>query len=422
MTIGQRIAALRKEQHLSQEELGEKLGVSRQSIYKWESDASLPEIDKLIFLSKQFGVSVGWLLGVEEKPCNAGTEEKSDELTEQQLQMVEEIVARYIAAQPTMQPSKRKKWPYIAAAVLLIAAIGTLGNLNSKLSNLSSQYTNLQNNIGNIQHNVNSQINGIAGRVEEVLKSQNNLTADYGTAFVRSDLAANTASFHVRAVPKTYTEGMSALFSAEIYGSDEIVEVPGTLGPGQEFSADLTCPLTDDITLSVAFINGDTRETQKLDHYTYLYSQTFPSVDIEDYDFMYMDVPHGEISLNGQYLSTRNEPVYSDYNPENPPSEIKSIRLGVFKNQTLIAWAEPCTTPPNYHGFEGHDFYALPDVQTPFTENDTLEIAALITDEYGREFIRIGNVFELKNDDPRDIYLTWASDKWPSDNLDEWTF
>ena len=67
MSIGQRIAQKRKEQGLSQESLGEQLGVSRQSIYKWESDASLPEIDKLVALSRLFHVSVGWLLGVEEE-------------------------------------------------------------------------------------------------------------------------------------------------------------------------------------------------------------------------------------------------------------------------------------------------------------------------------------------------------------------
>ena len=45
MTLGQRIAQKRKELGLSQEGLGEQLGVSRQAIYKWESDASLPEIE-----------------------------------------------------------------------------------------------------------------------------------------------------------------------------------------------------------------------------------------------------------------------------------------------------------------------------------------------------------------------------------------
>ena len=41
MTLGQRIAQKRKELGLSQEALGDQLGLSRQSIYKWESDLSL---------------------------------------------------------------------------------------------------------------------------------------------------------------------------------------------------------------------------------------------------------------------------------------------------------------------------------------------------------------------------------------------
>ena len=86
MTIGQRIAQKRKELGLSQEGLGDQLGVSRQSIYKWESDSALPEIDKLIALSRLFGVSVGWLLGVEEPPqgggADAGPAPETGELTE----------------------------------------------------------------------------------------------------------------------------------------------------------------------------------------------------------------------------------------------------------------------------------------------------------------------------------------------------
>ena len=53
MTVGQRIAQKRKEKGLSQEALGERLGVSRQAIYKWESDAALPEIEKLVKLSRE---------------------------------------------------------------------------------------------------------------------------------------------------------------------------------------------------------------------------------------------------------------------------------------------------------------------------------------------------------------------------------
>ena len=51
MTLGQRIQELRKKQGLSQEALGEKLGVSRQAISRWEMDGAVPEVDKLIALS-----------------------------------------------------------------------------------------------------------------------------------------------------------------------------------------------------------------------------------------------------------------------------------------------------------------------------------------------------------------------------------
>ena len=65
MTLGERILNYRKERELSQENLGEALGVSRQAVSKWESDAGIPELDTLIAMSRLFGVSLGQLLGVE---------------------------------------------------------------------------------------------------------------------------------------------------------------------------------------------------------------------------------------------------------------------------------------------------------------------------------------------------------------------
>lgn len=52
MTTGQRITEKRKALGLTQEALGDELGVSRQTVYKWESDGGLPEIEKLVALSR----------------------------------------------------------------------------------------------------------------------------------------------------------------------------------------------------------------------------------------------------------------------------------------------------------------------------------------------------------------------------------
>lgn len=58
MTLGEKIFTLRNQSKLSQGELAEKLNVSRQSISKWETGASVPELDKLIALSEVFGVTL----------------------------------------------------------------------------------------------------------------------------------------------------------------------------------------------------------------------------------------------------------------------------------------------------------------------------------------------------------------------------
>lgn len=62
MTIGQKIAVLRVAMQLSQEQLAEKLGVSRQSVSKWESDSSVPEVSKIIQLSSLFNITTDDLL------------------------------------------------------------------------------------------------------------------------------------------------------------------------------------------------------------------------------------------------------------------------------------------------------------------------------------------------------------------------
>lgn len=62
MTLGEKIMNLRLSANLSQEELAEKLNVSRQSVSKWEMNQALPQIDKVLMLSELFGISTDELL------------------------------------------------------------------------------------------------------------------------------------------------------------------------------------------------------------------------------------------------------------------------------------------------------------------------------------------------------------------------
>ena len=62
MILADKIMNLRKQQGMSQEELAHQLGISRQSVSKWESGASIPDLDKILKLSDLFGVSTDYLL------------------------------------------------------------------------------------------------------------------------------------------------------------------------------------------------------------------------------------------------------------------------------------------------------------------------------------------------------------------------
>lgn len=79
MNMADRIQYLRKAKGISQEELADKVGVSRQAVSKWESEQSMPDLDKVITMSEYFDVTTDYILrGIEP---TANKDVKSSELT-----------------------------------------------------------------------------------------------------------------------------------------------------------------------------------------------------------------------------------------------------------------------------------------------------------------------------------------------------
>jgi len=73
MSIADRIQHLRKLKGISQEELADKVGVSRQAVSKWESEQSIPDLDKIIMMSDYFEVTTDYLLkGIETRKQETG--------------------------------------------------------------------------------------------------------------------------------------------------------------------------------------------------------------------------------------------------------------------------------------------------------------------------------------------------------------
>ena len=103
MNLSDKIVKLRKEQAWSQEDLAEKLNVSRQAISRWENGTALPDAQNLLQISKLFGVTADYLL-------NDDYESDRD------------IPAVQTAAKETEERFSRKKYQHLIAAICFTVA------------------------------------------------------------------------------------------------------------------------------------------------------------------------------------------------------------------------------------------------------------------------------------------------------------
>ena len=112
MTLGEKIARQRKELNYTQEQLADILGVSRQSISKWESNIAYPETDKLIELGKLFDCSMDYLLKEE-------VTEKSGAQTSDFTEKIKEISRNVM----TEKNSRKAKGILKIIGIILAAAL-----------------------------------------------------------------------------------------------------------------------------------------------------------------------------------------------------------------------------------------------------------------------------------------------------------
>ena len=114
MILADKIIALRKKAGWSQEELAEQLGVTRQSVSKWEGAQSVPDMDKVGQMSRLFGVTTDFLL--------------KDELSEE-----EDYTRENKAKSPVIGAVSGIYW-LLVTAVYLFYTFGPMGNGQPKYS------------------------------------------------------------------------------------------------------------------------------------------------------------------------------------------------------------------------------------------------------------------------------------------------
>lgn len=266
-TLGSRIQEGRRAAGLSQEALGERLGVSRQAVSKWEADAAVPELENLIAMSRLFGVTIGTLLGVEPLAGAAdgahseeGAPPKEDapspaELTDRELAAAEAIAAKYLAA---VRPQQSRSRQIAVGAAGCTLALG-LVLAGIRLEALDRQMQDLQSQMGAVQAQVGQQLSDFTGQVTDqinnILSEKNNILSNYNVEITDFDGEEKTVTLTVTAVPKEWTEDTTATFTAVLSDGHQFFKEAIRQAGG--FAAESwVLPMDQAITLSAALTDG----------------------------------------------------------------------------------------------------------------------------------------------------------------------
>ena len=112
MNLSEKVFEMRKAQGMSQEQLAEKLGVSRQSVSKWEAGDSIPELERVVALSKIFNVTTDYLL----------KESDVDELTIR-TEMLERQQQALLLETKKTEKKRRFIWNCVPVSLITLALV-----------------------------------------------------------------------------------------------------------------------------------------------------------------------------------------------------------------------------------------------------------------------------------------------------------
>ena len=212
MKLCEKLYELRRAAGLSQEELAERLNVSRQAVSKWENGAAQPELSKLVELSRLYGVSVDELLSLEEA-------EKGDAKAASSVETSTPAPAQETLTAP--KKARRQKLLLGAAAVCLALAVGLALYNNHRVKQLERQVGSLQSQIMSVQSSLSSQIAGISSSVREAMEESATLTAQFDYTVKRFDLDAYTCTVAFALQPKTVQDDLAVSLRLRSLASDD---------------------------------------------------------------------------------------------------------------------------------------------------------------------------------------------------------
>ena len=318
MELYEKLYELRRASGMSQEELAEKLGVSRQAVSKWESGATQPELPKLIELSKIYQVSVDALLSLE----HAKEPQDSSPAAEGASQDAAEDTA---AAKPDFRAFCAQHKKSIGGAAVALAALIAVGaHYNSRINALSSQVDDLRSELYGVQSSLSNQINGISSTVSDILERETSLVLQFDYNVTNVDLKKKECTLAFSLLPKAIDE--ETLVSLLVTDRDDpspesCHRLLLTQDDHGYLTGEVTLALSNDLGVSVSFEKDGAKQSGDLGAISSLKDNALPQVS-------YLFIPYS-------YSRSTGGPWVYNFKPSSDARLSGSISLGALSRASV---------------------------------------------------------------------------------------
>ena len=321
MELYEKLYELRRASGMSQEELAEKLGVSRQAVSKWESGATQPELSKLIELSKIYQVSVDALLSLE----HAKEQQDSSPAAPAAEGAAQDTAEDAPAAKPDFRTFCAQHKKSIGGAAVALAALIAVGaHYNSRINTLSTQVNDLRSQLYGVQSSLSNQINGISSTVSDILERETSLVLQFDYDVTNVDLKKEECTIAFSLLPKAIDE--ETLVSLLVTDRDDpspenCHRLPLTQDDHGYLTGEVTLALSNDLDVSVSFEKDGAKQSGDLGSISSLKDNALPQVN--------------DLFIPYSYSRSTGKPWEYHFKPSSDARLFGSISLGALSRASI---------------------------------------------------------------------------------------
>jgi len=274
MELHERIFDLRKRAGLSQEQLSEQVGVSRQAVGKWESGQALPDIENLIRLSRVLGTTVDALLGME-----TGETKAEGALTTAEVEaLLKEQENRTLAREQEREQKRRVRdkvdedmarqrrlYRYAAAAAAALAVVILVSVLLVRIGRLNDDIEDLRQKNSMMQADMSDRIGELEREITGLIKDYASLFSAVNVDVTDYDHQTGDVIVSAAVTPKSVNDGITVQFTARSEETGEVYTAQASLG-SDGYGAEFSLP-GGTYEISASIDNGGVTTTESLGRY-----------------------------------------------------------------------------------------------------------------------------------------------------------